>query len=213
MKKVMILAILVGLLIFSVTTSAFAVTGVYLDYTIGGNEETNSLKSDLDQYLVGVETLHNRFNFALEYSNSQGFNGIENATQNGYKIKAGYALAEISQRFTIFGNLSYLSLSGDSAANNAKYSPILVGVGGKWILCDGIYLDGAFDYAVNGKYKEDGTGDLDVDYMAAKAKLNYFLAKGIGVSVGYNWSEMKIKNNGTTKNTDSGYTAGLFFWF
>lgn len=211
MKKFITLVVLVGLLVFSVATSTFART-IYGDYMVSGNDETDSRDADLNQYVFGVENTYERLKFIIEYSKStvQGDNGTKDANTTGFLLKGGYGLVK-NDVFELYGNISCLRLEGDSATNDAEYSPIMIGIDSKRIITDSMTITVSLDYAFSGEYKQDGTGDLDADYMVAKVKYNCFFTEHLGASLGYNWSKLEIKDR--DDDTSTGFTIGGFYQF
>jgi Outer membrane protein beta-barrel domain len=217
MKKVMFLSVMVGLLVFSVVTSAFASTA-YLDYTVGGNTKVESFSSnndDLSQYLVGVEVPLDKFKVGLEYANDTiKFSGNDLKCTD-IKLKGGYQLIK-NDIFELYGDLSYLSKAGDSNFSNIKYSPILIGVDGKYVINEKMFISGNLDFAVSGKTSADSSflsSDTDTDYTAVKVKYTYLFNEKIGAMVGYEWSNWNIKAPTATKLTDTGFTLGVTYNF
>jgi predicted porin len=214
MKKIMILAVLVGLLVFSVVTSAFASTA-YIDYTLDGNTKVDSNNNDLDQYLVGVEIPLDQFKVGLEYANNTiKFNPDIKYTD--IKLKAGYPLIK-NDLFELYGNLSYLHRDADHSRyilwDNLKYSPILIGVDAKYAINEKNLLTGNLDYAVSGKTKTDSLNDTDTDYTTAKVKYTYLFTKNVGAAVGYEWSKWKLNGSVDKELIDNGFTLGISYNF
>ncbi|HBF39024.1 MAG TPA: hypothetical protein DDW50_17115 [Firmicutes bacterium] len=222
-KKVMLLTAMVAMLIFSVATSAFAASA-YFDYTLGGKDKENypfdpadptaptSYKADLDNYLLGVEIPINQFKVTAEYSKDKAKIDGASLKSNYYLLKGGYRLLQ-SDVFQLYGDLSYISMKWDTD-DNEKYSPIMIGVDGKYSIAGNMFVSGNLDYAVSGKAKADGSPDTDTDYMAAKVKYTYLFTEKFGAAVGYDWSNRKIKaTEGDYKYTDTGFTLGVTYNF
>jgi hypothetical protein len=216
MKKVMFLTAMVALLVFTVATSAFASTA-YFDYTVGGKEKAEqsgySIKPDLNNYLIGVEVPLDQFKVVAEYGKSTAkYSDIDSSSEDNkvttLLVKGGYRLLQ-NDAFQLYGDLSYSNLKGDGS----KYSPIMIGVDGKYALNEKMFVSGNLDYAVSGKYKVDGSEDTKTDYMVFKAKYTYQLTENLGAVVGYNYSNMKIKYDDAAKSTDTGFTLGVAYNF
>ncbi|HBE80820.1 MAG TPA: hypothetical protein DDW65_23990 [Firmicutes bacterium] len=208
MKKVMLLVVTVGLLVFSVVTSAFASTA-YLDYTIGGNEKAGSTDNiDRDNFLLGVEVPLDQYKVVFEYGKGTIKYDTGDTDTTAFMLKGGYRLVQ-NDAFQLYGDLSYSHLSWD-ASGDPKYSPIMIGVDGKYAINERMFVSGNLDFAVSGKY-DNGSDKTDTDYTVAKVKYTYLLSNQIGVAAGYNWSEMKP--DGSDKTTDTGATLGLTYNF
>jgi hypothetical protein len=205
----MFLIAMSGLLVFSVVTSAFASTA-YFDYMVGGNANENPGNVDLNQYQVGVEVPLDQFKVGLEYESNtlKVSSGDQNVT--GIKLKGGYNLLK-TDVFNLNGDLSYLSLSGDSSTSNLKYSPILIGVDASYAISEKSFFTGNLDYAVSGQVSSDVLSNTDSTYTAAKVKYVYHFNEQLGVNVGYEWSDWNIKGN--VDMTRTGYTLGLAYNF
>lgn len=221
MKKVITLTALVGLLVFSVATSTFAVT-IYTDVMMDGTYKTGSDKKDAGQSVFGVEIpFCERHLIIVEglgegYNDNKGEQGeldlMSTLTKYGYELIPGDA-------FQLYGTISALNMNGDFEIDEAEtydmeYTPLLLGVAVKYHINERMYLNGILDYAVCHKdYEMENNEDADADYMAARVKLNYFFTEKFGARLGYNWSQLKIKDDGTTKDTINGYTIGLIYQF
>jgi len=243
MKKGILLTAMVALLVFTVATGAFAAT-VYFDYTVGGKEKQDtdwsytsssfgddsgsfSAKPALDQYLLGVEVPLDQFKVVVEYAkdkteattDSDGDSVAERKCTT-YMIKGGYRLLQ-TDVFQLYGDLSYSSLKWDTSTN-PKYSPIMIGVDGKYAISERMFVSGNLDYAVSGKLKTDMIETDSTDYMVFKVKYTYQLTKNLNAAVGYTWSKMKYKFSSTSvgftsdsslTSTDTGFTLGVTYNF
>jgi hypothetical protein len=212
MKKVVLLASMVALLIFSSVTSAFASTA-YFDYMLNGNNKTEfagtSTTVDRDNYLLGVEVPLEQFLIGFEYSKDTVKNTGGDSDTTVYMVRAGYGLI-LNDIFQLYGDLSYTNFDMDTG----KYSPIAVGFDAKYALNERMFISGRFDYAVSGKYDDDTQGKMDTDYMAAKVKYNFLLTERLGVAAGYDWTNITMKPAlGDMKVTQTGFTFGVTYNF
>jgi hypothetical protein len=212
-KKITTLVVLIGLLVFSVSTGVYAST-IYSDIMFGAESKIDSTENDLAQHMIGIDVpISDYSKIVMEYQEStvEGANGAD-ATSTIFLIKSGFIIVT-SDLCQLHGNLSSIMLRGDSGTLDATYYPILLGLEIKYNLNERTYINGNYDYSVYGKYTTDSAGDLDANYGMAQVKLNYLFSKQNGVAFGYHWSELKLNKNGTTKTTNDGFSFGLIYQF
>ncbi len=209
MKKLMIIAVLVGLLVFAVATSAFAESSgtYYLGYA--DNDMDTGSHGIIGMEINSSDSLLHRVGVDFFNSTAKGNNGADGKL-DGYKLKMGFDIIS-NDNFELYGIFSYLNLRGDSKTGNAEYEPLMVGIEAKLNLNERMYIDGSVDCAVGEKeYKRTGVGDVDADYMAAKVKFNYLFTEKFGVNVGYSWDKLDVSGK---KTNTKGLTSAMVFRF
>jgi hypothetical protein len=207
MKKIIITVSLISLLVFSISISVFAFSDFYVDSMFHGPLYLSPLsENDSNWYSLGFELINedtdNKFN--IEY-----LNPVRAIEATGFLVKNCIAL-EKDEVATLYGNLSVLHLSVDSAGIDKGYWPILLGIGTRYYNDERSYIDGSIDYAVTGC----GGDIFDTCYMVTKVKFSFLCTPNIGASFGLDWAKMKIRDNGINiKDSDNGYTFGLIYFF
>jgi hypothetical protein len=188
MKKLILIASIVGVRFFSVATSIFASNAIHFDYLFSDDADKNFLGS-VDNNFSSLPSM--KFGFEVFPITVKTKTSSE-TTLNGYNIKDSFSIIN-SDDFKLYGTLTCLIFNGDSDTGDAKYRPIMVGMETQIGLGERMFLDGGLDYAAWYKeYERDGLDDADADYMAAKVRLNYLFTDNIGVAAGYTWNQFKV---------------------
>jgi hypothetical protein len=217
MKKIMTLIILVGLLVLG-ATSVLAST-VYFDYMPSGIAEGSgsggpSTSPDCSDYQVGVVVPVEKFQFGLEYS-STDIDASTSMQYTGWKIMSGYQCFKTDQ-FELFTNLSYLYWKEETEGEGSvvmKYSPLLIGIAGKYRMNDQMFINGSVDYATPDFLIIKGSTAYPADYTAAQVKYSYFITKGFAASLGYKWSKLKYEGKFQGESVTKGFTLGASYNF
>jgi hypothetical protein len=195
MKKILVFAVTV-IMILSLTTGVMAAT-VYLDTGVNGKAATGSsqwdstnvfqlgFKAPVDQWFVGLDysTLT-----VKDSSDSQGWN---------YDIKGGYSFVN-NNSSRVSATLGYYH---QDIRNDILVSAVTLGLDSQFKIAKNFYLEAEIDCALAGKdyqyYGVTGTLDSASDY---KVKLNYFLNRNFGVSLGYYYNEYKPEGDPMTSH-------------
>lgn len=210
MKKILLLTFVVCIMNFTFVINTFAAT-MYLDSMNDGTQETRFNTNELNQFITGMEiSVDESSKVSLEYQRLTVDNNPEAITTSLW-MKYGRALVQ-NEIFQAYGNLSTLIMNGNSVTGDVKYSPIMLGIETNFNLSEKMSIKGILDYAVTYKdYETNSSNKVDADYWITKLKFDYMLTEKYGIALGYMWSELKIDDNLSSKNTDKGYTLGLVF--
>lgn len=197
MKKLMSVLALVGLMVLTLSCSAFAANQLYFDYIIDGEVED----ADLSGFILGGEYQIDSFKVGLEYLTGD-------VKISGYKIdctqtniKGGY---EVAENFYVT-----LSLLDGEIEKAYDYDGILLGGELSYDIAENMVFEGALAISIDGEVKAEGQS-ADVDYTIFKLKFTYLFAENIGASFGYN--NMEIEGDG--ESIDINYmTLGVTYKF
>jgi hypothetical protein len=207
MKKIIIMVFLTGLSMVFLSTSVFAYNELYIDGIFHGPLYLIDVSdNDASMHSLGFKFISERTydKFEIEYLHK-----INDVGRRGLLIRNGIVIGG-EETFLLYGNFSVLNLSVDSAGINEEYWPVLLGIEAISYMNNQAYIDGSIDYAVAGC----GGDIFNTGYMGIKVKYNFPLSPNMGASFGYNWSMVKIRDHGIhIKDSDSGYTMGLFYQF
>jgi hypothetical protein len=198
MKKVLVLLMLAGLILFP-AVSARASVNVYAEsmFNFGdydGKAISDAANEDLGLFIGGVEFCSAFWKVGIE----GGIGDYADLDYSFYDFKIGYKLAE-SDYLKLDLTASYASVDDtDSIAGKTKG----VSLGTDLILIFGekATAELALAYAIDPD-NEDGAYSAaakDVNMYAAKLRFNYMLDRNWGVYAGYRYRKIELKNSGLT---------------
>ncbi len=206
MKKNIKQIFLVGLLIFLVSTNVFA------DYS--------TLFIDGRLHFYWADSSQDRFNwYSVDYeyvneTNSNKLNieylhPLDDSAVKGLLVKNGFIVNE-DDISILYGNFSVMHLNVNSAGIDKSYLPLLLGLETKYYIDERSYIDGSIDFTFPGL----GGNLFNSGFRVAKIKLISLCTPNMGITFGYNWTEMEIKDNDINiKTNDAGLNLGMFYLF
>jgi hypothetical protein len=203
MKKIFLFVFLIGILIFSSKTNVFAYSALYIDGRIHGPLYiTNAPKGNIDGYTLG-------FKFASEKTQNQldieYFDPGNDRGATGFLVKNAVMLGTNGSSL-LYGTFTFMKLNVDTAELNKSYWFVLLGIEDKLFMNEHNYVEGGIDYAV--------ASLGDTGYIVAKVKMNNQFDSNMGISLGCDWSILRINDEGVNRNdSGSAWTLGLFYRF
>jgi hypothetical protein len=123
-------------------------------------------------------------------SDSQGWN---------YDIKGGYSFVnDDAARVSATVGYYHQEINND---DNILVSAVTLGLDSQFKIAKDLYLEAEIDYALTGKdYQYNGVSGTLNSASDYKVKLNYFLNRNLGVSLGYYYNEYKPEGDSMTSH-------------
>lgn len=185
MKRILVFVITV-IMILSMATSVMAAT-VYLDTGVNGKAAMDTQWDSANVFQFGFKVPVDQWFVGLDYSTLTVKDGLDSRIWN-YDIKGGYSFVN-NNAARVTATVGYYHQDFD---NDYLVSAVTLGLDSQFKIAEDLYLEAEVDCALAGKdYQHNGvTGTLNSasDY---KVKLNYFLTRNFGVSLGYYYNEYK----------------------
>ncbi len=212
MKKVLVLLMLAGLILFPAISTRASVN-IYVD-TMGdiGNyygkqDGRTAFDEDLQLTFAGIEYCTDQWKIAAE----GGWGSFDSNDYDLWDLKFGYKVFE-SESLKLDLTASYASID-DTDSNFGKTEGFSLGADFIFILGDKATTEVDFAYAINPEIN-DGyfAWDDDVKMYAAKVKYNYMFGQNWGASLGYRYRVIDA-DGADVKVETKGFTVGLNYRF
>lgn len=209
MKKLALLLITVGLILFSISPAQAA--SIYLERLIGASWDSelngSPYEGDLSGTTIGIEESLDSIKLGFEYMDS-AIEGDTDGDISIYDLKCGYPLLDQND-LKLYGTLSIFNSKMDGIDIN--HTTINLGVDLRYDLLEKLYLDALVNFSVYGS-AEISSKDYDSDLLNFKAKLNYLINNNVGFLIGYRYLKFETDWNDYKMDT-SGLIAGLSYNF